>query len=255
MLENFPLCCSAASHSFVSNWDKRVVFSGLAAVFTQPVVEPVFTKGCGAQQVNCGKMMALHSLGCCWYCMRMGVVRPDSVPVFRGFVPILSRFCPGLVPVLSRFCPGFAPFRPICPDLAAESHLPVRPRAASPDRSSLVSAAVAVRNGAAPGRRAPALACQSAGTKLSKSDRARPQARKGNYPYLWIYVKRRKRFFLLRPAASGAAVAVTAFPVMGCGCRENAENRGKQSRKSSRAEDHANNGNRKGVVTACPAKT
>ncbi len=63
--------------------------------------------------------------------------------------------------------------------------------AASLNRGSLA--------GAAPDRRALALSCESAGTKFSKNDRARLQAREGNYPYLWIHVKGRRRFFSSPP--------------------------------------------------------
>ena len=85
----------------------------------------------------------------------------------------------------------------------AKSHLPVACL-----RSLLAAHSLA---GAAPNRRALALACQSAGTKLSKNDRARLQARKGNYPYLWIHVKRRKRFFPRGPRPSGRGCRRNCF--------------------------------------------
>ncbi len=73
--------------------------------------------------------------------------------------------------------------------------------------------------GAAPDRRALALACQSAGTKLSKNDRACLQARKGKYPYLWILVKRRRGFFSSVPRRQARRARRNCFPSMGLGRR------------------------------------
>jgi hypothetical protein len=69
--------------------------------------------------------------------------------------------------------------------------------------------------GATPDRRAPALACQSAGTKLSNSGRARLQARNGNYPYLWILVKRRRRFSSRAPRPEGRRARPNWLPGKG----------------------------------------